>query len=235
MRKQDLIKRLREIKAMGFVPSMRKGNTGIGYTFERLLGISENNIPIPDLGGRIEIKTTRLNSKSMLTLFTFNKGVWRINLKELVSTYGYEDRNGRIGLKFTLYCNSDSKSTPLKMRLNENIHTLELIDGETEDVIGSYSLYVTVGKFMQKLGRVLYVLAETKKENSIEYFHFKEFYLCQEPDYEKFIKAIKERNIAIDIRMHLKPNGSVRNHGTGIRVKPEYFTELYRKVEKLEV
>ncbi|MCS6876612.1 MAG: MvaI/BcnI family restriction endonuclease, partial [Aquificaceae bacterium] len=189
MRKQDLIKRLREIKAMGFVPSMRRGNTGIGYTFEKLLGVSENNIPIPDLGGRLEIKTTRLNSKSMITLFTFNRGVWRINLKDLVSTYGYKDKSGRVGLKLTLFCDSISQNMSLGMRLNESLHSLEIIDINTKEILGSYSLYVVVGKFMQKLGRVLYVLAEVKTENAVEKFYYNEFYLCQEPDYEKFVNA----------------------------------------------
>ncbi len=36
--------RLAEIRDLGFVPTMRAGNTGIGYTLETLFGITENNI-----------------------------------------------------------------------------------------------------------------------------------------------------------------------------------------------
>ena len=42
--KPELIVKLKEISAMGFIPSARKGNAGgIGNTLEDLLGIKENN------------------------------------------------------------------------------------------------------------------------------------------------------------------------------------------------
>ncbi len=62
MNLKELESKLREIKNKGFVSSLRSGSTGIGYTFESLLGISENNLPIPDIGGRIELKTIRKDS-----------------------------------------------------------------------------------------------------------------------------------------------------------------------------
>ena len=47
--KPALITKLKEISAMGFVPNARKGNAGgIGNTLEDLLGIKENNLPIPN-------------------------------------------------------------------------------------------------------------------------------------------------------------------------------------------
>ena len=45
--KHLLIKKLKEISAMGFVPNARSGNAGgIGNTIEDLLGIEENNLPV---------------------------------------------------------------------------------------------------------------------------------------------------------------------------------------------
>ena len=41
---EEFRKRFNEIRDMGFVQSLRKGSTGVGYTFEELLGIEENNI-----------------------------------------------------------------------------------------------------------------------------------------------------------------------------------------------
>ncbi|WP_340690516.1 hypothetical protein [Hydrogenobacter thermophilus] len=55
-----------------------------------LFGVRENNIPIPDIGGRVEIKTIRRDSQSLITLFTFNKGVWHMKQNELINTYGDE-------------------------------------------------------------------------------------------------------------------------------------------------
>jgi hypothetical protein len=54
MRLDQLVKRLKILKAKGFVPSKRMGPTGVGQTFEQELGLQESNIPIPDIGGRVE-------------------------------------------------------------------------------------------------------------------------------------------------------------------------------------
>ena len=48
------------IKNAGWIMSMRDGTTGIGYTFECLLGKEEESFPIPDYG-TIEIKPSRSN------------------------------------------------------------------------------------------------------------------------------------------------------------------------------
>ena len=46
--KPELIEKLKEIAKMGWVPNARHGNQGgIGNTLEDLLGIEENNLPIP--------------------------------------------------------------------------------------------------------------------------------------------------------------------------------------------
>src|SRR3972149_1073806 len=67
--KQSLIKKLKEISEMGFVPNRRHGNHGgIGNTLEDLLGISENNLPIPN-AAEWELKTQRAKTSSLTPLF----------------------------------------------------------------------------------------------------------------------------------------------------------------------
>ena len=66
----ELKRKLKSIKALGFVKTHRKGDTGIGKTLEDLLGIKENNIPLPDIGEVAELKAYRRSASSMLTLFT---------------------------------------------------------------------------------------------------------------------------------------------------------------------
>lgn len=65
----EVQKRLEEIRDMGYIPTTRRGPTGIGHTFETYIGLDETNLQIPDIGGRIEIKTARGNSGSLITLF----------------------------------------------------------------------------------------------------------------------------------------------------------------------
>ncbi len=47
--KESLTERLLEIANLGWIPNGRHGNAGgIGNTLEDLLGIEENNLPIPN-------------------------------------------------------------------------------------------------------------------------------------------------------------------------------------------
>ncbi len=67
--KQELIANLKEISAMGFVPNARRSNHGgIGNTLEDMLGIEENNLPIPN-AAEWELKTQRAKTSSLITLF----------------------------------------------------------------------------------------------------------------------------------------------------------------------
>jgi len=45
---QQIIKKLKAIKKMGYIETHRAGNTGIGKTLEDLLSIKENNVPGPN-------------------------------------------------------------------------------------------------------------------------------------------------------------------------------------------
>lgn len=65
----DFIREYKNICDMGWVRTHRSGPTGIGKTLEDLLGIVENNDDSPDFGD-YELKSCRLNSNSMLTMFT---------------------------------------------------------------------------------------------------------------------------------------------------------------------
>ena len=43
-----LLQKFEEIKEMGWIKSLRKGPTGIGYTFEKLIGKDEDSLCCPD-------------------------------------------------------------------------------------------------------------------------------------------------------------------------------------------
>jgi MvaI/BcnI restriction endonuclease family len=67
--KEALTARLEAIAEMGWVPNIRHGNHGgIGNTLEQLLGIKENNLPIPN-AAEWELKAQRIASSSLTTLF----------------------------------------------------------------------------------------------------------------------------------------------------------------------
>jgi hypothetical protein len=222
----ELIKKLNQLSSKGFIKSLRRGPTGIGHLLENELGLSETNISMPDIGGRIELKATRKDSKSLITLFTFNRGVWKIKQNELIERFGYIDKDGRKSLYTTV---NILNPNPLGFyyEIDEGRNVLALKNKINDQIIAEWSVYVIVGKFMTKLDRILFVLADNKIENAEEYFHFNEAYLLEQPSIDNFIKAFKNNLILIDIRMHIKPSGGVRNHGTGFRIYEKELINLY--------
>src|SRR3989338_8982164 len=67
--KNDLITKLKQIRDKKWILGGRQGNVGgIGNTIEDLLGIKENNLPIPN-AAEWELKCQRADTSSLTTLF----------------------------------------------------------------------------------------------------------------------------------------------------------------------
>ena len=89
--KETLIERLKEIRETGWVKNARKGNDGgIGNTLEDLLGIEENNLPIPN-ANEWELKCQRANTSSLTTLFHMEPSprAWKFVPNIFLLKYGW--------------------------------------------------------------------------------------------------------------------------------------------------
>lgn len=175
----EIQKRLEEMKNMGYVESLRSGSTGIGYTFEHYFGLDETNLQIPDLGGRVELKTTRRNTNSLITLFTFNRSVWQMKQKEAIQRYGYySQKDQRQAFYYSIWTNTFDHPSGLKVVVDKQSQTLKLQHGDED--IAVWSIYRLVGALLYKLGKILFVIADSRKnEKGKEEFYFfvrKSFY-----------------------------------------------------------
>lgn len=219
------------IRDRGYIPSSRRGSTGIGHTFESEFGLAENNIAIPDIGGTVEIKTTRKTSSSLITLFTFNKGVWTVTQRNVLDRIGYWDAAGRRALKTTCFCGRPNNQN-IRLDVDDERNVVSL----SHDDLGNFAewdLYVIVGKFYTKLSRLLLVMAESRMVGRIEEFHYNEAYMLSEPDVRGFRNAFRNSVMGIDLRMHLNPSGSVRNRGTAFRIREPDLVNLYESRQRL--
>ena len=92
---KELKEKFEEIKKVSLHKSLRRGPTGIGYTFEKLIGKEEDSSYEPDYKG-IEIKTKLGYSKSPITLFNLvGKRDDEVPIcNYLINKFGYF-RNGR--------------------------------------------------------------------------------------------------------------------------------------------
>lgn len=224
--------KLAQIKRLGFVQTHRSGNTGIGKTLEDLLEIKENNIPLHDIKGVAELKAYRKDAKSMLTLFTLEPlPAGGDRDKYLLDNFGYSKRdNGRSKeLHSTLSCKRYN-SQNLKLSIERD---KVKVMGRSKRPNIYWDMKSLEKKFRDKLPALVYVLASNKIIRGKEFFHFNEAYFLSEFYFDSFKKMVKKDYVVVDFRMFYKPNGQVRNHGTGFRMKIDKLDDCFKKRVRL--
>jgi len=220
---EEFSEKFRIIKEKGFVPSLRKGPTGIGYTLETLLGIDENNDFSPDIEGA-ELKAHRANSQNLITLFTFNKKAWKMPPLEAVKQYGSLDRDGRQGLYYTMSLKPNSAGLFLDVQKNKIA-----VRHITGNVVVEWSLETIAERFVNKLPSLIFVTAFTELRDGKEYFHFQRAQLMKDTTPDLLCNQFKSENIVVDLRLHDKGT-MARNHGTGFRAYEDKLPQLFRMV-----
>lgn len=230
MRVDELKELLLELRRDGFVPTERTGSTGVGYTLEQRLGLSENNLPIPDIGGRVEVKATRTTSSSMITLFTFNRSVWQIPQRQVIEEFGYLDKQRRLALKSTVKATSENRQG-LRLSISDGTDmSVSVVHDASRQILATWSIYHLVGKFVTKFERLLLVKADARKDREgVEQFHYVAAELVSEPGDREFLQALRDGLVMIDIRMHLNENGAVRNRGTALRIQERDLATLFSR------
>lgn len=251
--KQALIKKLKEISEMGWIPSARKGNAGgIGNTLEDLLGIQENNLPIPN-ASEWELKTQRINSSSLTTLFHMEPSPRAIHFvpQLLLLKYGWvhqEDGKkypvGEMSFRQTIHGQSPSDRGFKVVIDNKQRKILISFDASSVDArhknwLESVSRNVGLGelnpqpywgfddlehKAGTKLLNCFYVQAEVKIERNKEYYKYTKVMMLQKFNFGGFLIALDEGKILVDFDAR-----SGHNHGTKFRLKQNFLPFLYKK------
>jgi hypothetical protein len=223
---KEFIRKFKDIKAKGFIQSTRKGPTGIGHTLETHLEIFENNEAHPDIDGA-ELKAHRTKGNSLITLFTFNRKVWKIPPLNAVKKYGSLDKDGRQGLYYTMSLRPNSVGLFLDVQKTEI--SVRHISGE---VVATWQLQVIADRFLQKMPALLLVSAFTEERDDIEYFHFYRAQLMKGTSPELLANQFREENILVDLRLHDKGT-MARNHGTGFRTYEDKLPLLFQNITDL--
>lgn len=228
--------RFLQIKNMEWIKTHRSGNTGVGKTLEDLLEIPENNYQEPDFGN-YELKAARLNSNSMLTLFTKSPLPKSSNTK-LRLMYGYSSNaysNNDKVLHATLNATSFTKIADTSNRLK-----IDYVSAVPSDLIyiqsqqGRCDAYWNVDdlkkSFLNKYPKqFVYVKAQSRGNGIHEEFYYTEAYLCDGFCYNSFLELLKGGKIYIDLRIGQYPDGRTHDHGTGFRIKESDQDLLFHK------
>ena len=98
--KESLIQKLEELANKGWIKNERKGNDGaVGNTLEDYLGITENNLPIPN-AAEWELKAHRSTSTALITLLHLEPSPQGLSLVSnmLLPKYGWKHQ--KAGIKY---------------------------------------------------------------------------------------------------------------------------------------
>jgi len=227
----DFVVKMSNLKDEGFVPALRKGNTGIGFTLETHLGIRENNYAKGDFidnntykGILFELKSQRflkkdprkkktLKNSHLISLVTQAPHNGMSN-RELLKKFGNPDSKGRNrkNLYATITAGRRIRSkydSISKMGIQREGDILHLI------VDGEKVANVDLSKILSKLENLVIVRADSDwrecsckntdlhdKEGFHEYFHFNQPIIFRKFNKEKFYEAIDDGKIKYDLRMH---------------------------------
>jgi hypothetical protein len=256
--KEDLIKKLKEIKEMGWIKTKRPGNDGaVGNTLEDLLEITENNLPIPN-AAEWELKAQRKSTTSLTTLFHLEPSpqAAKIVPQILLPKYGWPHKQAgkkyQIGEKsfrsttnainytdrgFKILVDKDYKKVKFHFnpeKINREKHNEWITGLEDNFLIKEFDPEPYWGfkdlmyKAGTKLKNTFYVLAENKYIGKDEYFYFSDVYILKDFSFDDFIKCIEEGYILIDYDAR-----TGHNHGTKFRIKQNIWPKLYKSVEKI--
>ena len=232
--------KFQKIKDMGYVKSHRSNNTGIGKTFEDLIGIKENNISNADFGDLIEIKSKRDASNSMVTLFTKSPDHPKKSNRYLRDTYGMVDEDTKLKKLHTtvsgIEYNTFGRVLGFKLIVDSEENKVRIsVKNLKADKIFDNNIFYTFDTLRdiiaKKCTNIVFVNADTKIVDGIEYFKFVDAQLLTGLTFDKFLCGITTGAILYDIRIGSYKSGNkkgiIHDHGSGFRIKkneiPNYF------------
>ncbi len=239
-----LKKEFERIRNMGYVKSSRKGTTGIGKTFEDLLGKEEDSLDIPDYLG-IEIKAHRSYSKSYITLFSCApKGKTDFEIKRLKDTYGYPDRL----LKQFKVLSAIAYANHTEIVANRYLFKLEVDYVEKKiyliitdkffndfEKITYWPFELLKEKVERKIQNLAVIKAWPNKKNGIDFYKYYAISFYKLKSFEQFIKLIDKGIIRICFKIGIYRDkehlGEIQDRGTGFQIQESDLEKLYYKVE----
>ena len=229
--KEDLIERLEWVQTQGWIQGEEMGDGTHGHTLEVLLGVPENNFSIPDLG-EFELKASLKDSDTPVTLFTkVPKRLGDESLAEFIQRYGYWDETRK---RQALYCTisaTDTNSLGWLLSVNHDEHLIEFLYKNQR--VAHQDTTELQNILARKVQNLALVIAERTKLQGVKRYRYSKAFLLTGADSDLLAKLIEQGAITFDWRMHIKSDGSARDHGSAYRMKERNLPLLYRNRRRI--
>lgn len=224
----ELLMKLRVIAAKGFVPALLQADTSIGRTLEHLLGIPMNSSKIPDYKG-IELKSARDKKGTRKGLFAKTPN-WELskfkNRNEILDAFGYWEE-GIFRLYNTIRATGRNAQGLILRTDYEQDYLFENSDKKEVGDFLTWELGLLRNTLATKHKETFWIKAQSKIEDSKEYFLFKSAEHTKNPLLNQFGLLIDIGAITIDYPIKRLPNGSVIDKGCNFKLKPNALNLLF--------
>ena len=253
--KSTIIAALKDIRSRGWIETTRNAHNdgAIGNTLEDLLGIAENNLPIPN-ASEWELKTQRKNTTALLTLFHLEPSPRALHIADYLLLY-YGWRHNEAGKKYPedeksfrqtlsyqsptargFFVDVDDENRRITVRFDSSKISENLSDWKNfllqsgkidydEDYIPYWGFDDLYHKAGIKLGNCFYVSADIKKEGGKYFYKYSDIMQLSGFTLSKLLDSIREGNILIDFDVR-----TGHNHGTKFRIKQKAIPMLYENI-----
>jgi len=252
--KESLIAALQDIKNRGWIPNARPGNVGgVGNTLEDLLGIQENNLPIPN-AAEWELKCQRAETSALTTLFHMEPSPRALKFVPNILLLKYGWKHELAGINYPAS----------EMSFRQTIHGLERsdrgfrveIDKGNRKVLISFDAGKVNSRHAEwletvekraglgelnpqpywgfddlhhkagtKLLNTFYVQAKVMKDGDKEFFHYHRILILRGFSVDYFLTALIEGNVLVDFDAR-----TGHNHGTKFRLRQNARPKLYSDI-----
>lgn len=241
----ELLEKLHELHKRGFIPSITKGDPGVGDTLENALGIQRNNKKTPDYKG-IELKASRITKNgekktvTRSTLFTKVPDTG-LTYSEILDKYGkVQIPRGKTEPRKQIYetlTTQKYNAYGLKLSVDYDNDKLNLIDdAEPEpNLVSSWNLDILRKTLLVKHHETFWVKAASEMRNDIEYFRYDKVIHTKNPNALLLAPLIENGEITADLAAHIKPDGTYRDHGLLFKIFPQNIHDLLGEEKKYDL
>ncbi len=221
---RNIRERLAEVLAVGEheIPQEGFGGTGApGLYLEHLLGLRTSNVDVPDAGAW-EVKYTSGNA--LLTLFHKDPYPRGQAIRYIINRWGWIGRNGNQSFRHTICGESE------RFHVVDDAGSIWVRRTDYDDISPQWTHDDLITAFARKLNKLILVKGSYSRAKRIVRYDSAEF--LSDARTTQIIRAIVSGLICIDFDAYIRENGSIRNHGTKFRIKPDDLSRIYSRSQR---
>ncbi len=238
---EELYLKFQDIKRKGWIKSMRRPPTGIGYTFETLINKEEDHTEFPDFRD-IEIKTMNYYSKMPIHLFCLTPdGDYLFPIKRIIDTLGYPDKDYpqfkviNVNINALDYKQIGNKKVKLGVSWENQkiILDVKTLHDKKINLDVSWSFESIEERINLKIKKLAIIKAFHKKYYDDDYYNYFQFDYYYLKSFNNFIKLIENGAISISLHIGIQKNekylGQLNDRGSNFNIMEKDLEKLFIK------